>query len=107
MGAKKQTERSNAGIHTTGPLKETPWVWPDKRTFGYKSKKDMRRILLLRKWYSCSLCGRPSEVRPQAPLEDKIMSEMKFFPLRLCFFCASIQDTIRDLVKSVFKQDGN
>jgi len=86
---------------------EKEFVWPNNNTFGYKPRKDKEKIKYLRRWYTCSLCGRPSEVRPHSPLGSDEWMKWKFFPIRLCFFCVGIQERIRDLCKSVFKQDGN
>lgn len=86
---------------------EKKFVWEDNNTFGYDLVKDKERIDKLRQWYKCSFCGRPSEVRPHAPLLNDDWMNWKFFPIRLCFYCASIQENVREMCISVFKKDGN
>jgi hypothetical protein len=58
-------------------------------------------------WSCCSFCGRKGvEVRPHPPFNDEWRS-WKFLPLRLCFFCAEIQDNLRKMLESFEKKDGN
>ena len=61
--------------------------------------------LKARVWHQCSFCGREVECRPLPHDED--YNSWKIWPIRLCAYCASIQDNIRQMIYSVQKQDGN
>jgi len=59
-----------------------------------------------RNWSKCSFCGREAEVRPHPPLNADIEAE-KVWPMRLCFFCAGIQEQIREMIEEVKNPQGN
>ena len=90
-------------IKTSKQEEEKPFEWECNFTGGYTDEKDIQQH---RRWYKCSFCGRPSEVRPHAPFFHE-WYEWEFLPIRLCFYCALIQEQIRDLCISVKKNDGN
>lgn len=94
-----------------GPAKsidEKPWK-PKTRptTFGYDPVKDKELIDDLSKWYTCLFCGLQSEIRPHAPLGNDEWRTWKAWPIRLCFYCAQIQEAVRERIKSYDLQDGN
>jgi hypothetical protein len=60
-----------------------------------------------RKWSKCSFCGRDSEVRPHPPLGNEDYKNWKIWPMRLCFFCASIQEQIREMIEEIKVPNGN
>ena len=91
----------------TKTIEEEKFKWENESTFGYDPIKDKERIERLRRWYTCSFCGRPSECRPHAPLVDDDWFNWKILPIRLCFYCAGLQDMVRQLCVSVKKEDGN
>ena len=84
-------------------VEEGFFVWENDSTGGYTDPEDIKHH---RRWYVCSFCGRPSEVRPHAPF-NKEWYKWKFLPIRLCFYCAQIQEAVREMCISVKKNDGN
>ena len=101
-------KEKNVPTEAVAKLVEVKWEPREKLlNFGYDPEKDTKKIADLRRWYRCSFCGLSAEVRPHAPLLNDEWKTWKALPMRLCFYCAQIQEAIRERIKSYDLQDGN